>query len=145
VIDVANPELKLRPGMTANVTFVYDQRDDVLAVPNAALRFRAPKELVQQYAPEQAPRRRASGEARPPKGDPVAAQDGESPDRRTLWALRDGEPKPVVVKTGVSDGSSTEILSGEVHEGDDLIVEATGGAAAARGAPMGPGGMRRVF
>ena len=46
VIDVQNPELKLRPGMTANVTFVYADRPDVLRVPNAALRFRPPPEML---------------------------------------------------------------------------------------------------
>jgi HlyD family secretion protein len=149
VIDVANPDLKLKPGMTANVTFVYDERDQVLAVPNAALRFRAPKELVQEHAPEHGMRHRGAGGAgRTPAGDALAAQDGgENSERRSVWVLRDGEPQPVAVKTGVTDGSTTEILSGEVNENDDLIVEATGGAAAAaRGIPMAPpGGMRRVF
>ncbi|MGA8890403.1 MAG: efflux RND transporter periplasmic adaptor subunit, partial [Anaeromyxobacteraceae bacterium] len=46
VIDVANPEFKLKPGMTANVTFVYAEKEDVLKVPNSALRFRPPPSLL---------------------------------------------------------------------------------------------------
>ena len=46
VLDVQNPEGKLRPGMTANVAFVYAERKDVLRVPNAALRFRPPAEVL---------------------------------------------------------------------------------------------------
>ena len=48
VIDVANPELKLRPGMTANVTFIYAEKSDVLRVPNAALRFRPSADLARE-------------------------------------------------------------------------------------------------
>src|SRR5205823_516968 len=51
VIDVANPELKLKPGMTANVTFVHAERDDAVRVPNAALRFRPPPELWAALSP----------------------------------------------------------------------------------------------
>ena len=46
VVDVENPELKLRPGMTANVTFIYAEKEDVLRVPNAALRFKPPPALL---------------------------------------------------------------------------------------------------
>jgi HlyD family secretion protein len=99
VIDVDNPDLKLRPGMTANVTFTYAEKDDALKFPNAALRFRPPAEI-------------ASKAPRPER------------DRRILWVLRDGQPVPVSVRTGLSDGSVTEIAEGDVKEGDALVTEA---------------------
>ena len=61
VIDVDNPELKLKPGMTANVTFIYAEKNDVLRVPNAALRFRPPADLAKSAASLAAAR--ASGPA----------------------------------------------------------------------------------
>jgi len=87
VIDVDNPDLKLRPGMTANVTFTYAEKDDALKFPNAALRFRPPAEI-------------AAAAPRPER------------DRRLVWVLRDGKPKPVAIRTGLSDGSVTEVAEG---------------------------------
>src|SRR5438552_3864544 len=98
VIDVANDELRLRPGMTANVTFIYASKDDVLKVANAALRFRPPAEL-------QPP------QARPDGGRPAGEATGggkhrhaEASDRRTVWRVRGPALDPVLVRVGVSDG-----------------------------------------
>jgi len=99
VIDVDNSDLRLRPGMTANVTFTYAQKDDALRLPNAALRFRPPAEIA----------------ATAPRADR---------DRRTVWVLRGGQPKPISIRTGLSDGSVTEIAEGDLREGDSLITEA---------------------
>lgn len=107
VVSVENPELKLRPGMTANVTFVYADRDDVLRVPNAALRFRPSAEFLKPPADAAAVRGRGEVES----------------GQRTLWVLRAETPQPVRVQTGISDGSLTEIISGEIQEGDALITE----------------------
>jgi HlyD family secretion protein len=110
VIDVANPELKLRPGMTANVTFIYAEKEDVLRVPNAALRFRPPPELAAAAKPV--------------------------PDRRTVWILRGGRPTPVAIRTGLSDGTLTEALESELAVGEALITEMiSGGGAPATGLP----------
>lgn len=112
VIGVDNAELKLRPGMTANVTFAYADKADVLRVANAALRFRPPQELL-------------------PKGAAGApANSGRAGDRRTLWLLRDGVPQAVSVRLGISDGSYTEIVEGEVRAGDAAITESRNGKAA---------------
>ena len=99
VIDVDNPDLRLRPGMTANVTFTYAEKDDALKFPNAALRFRPPAEIA----------------ARAPRPER---------DRRLIWVLRDGAPTPVAIKTGLSDGSVTEIAEGDLREGEALVTEA---------------------
>jgi len=112
VIDVANPELKLRPGMTANVTFVYAQRDDALKIPNAALRFHPSPELLAQIAPD--------GGAAAPK--PEAARDGGQ--ARSVWVLRGAIPVEVPVVAGISDGSVSELVEGEVHAGDALVIDA---------------------
>ncbi len=117
VIDVENPELKLKPGMTANVTVVYADRAGVLRVPNAAVRFRAPPTMV-STAP----------------AAPVL-----QPDQRLLWVLRDGQPRPAAVRLGVSDGVLSEILEGGLSSGDAVVTEAVAPSKS------GPGSYGRVF
>ena len=104
IIDVPNPELKLKPGMTANVTVEIGRADDVLRVPNAALRFRGAN------------------------ADASGAR---------VWTLGpEGEPRPVTVRTGLSDGTTTAIVGGDLAE-DAKVV--TGMAAAQAGAQTQPG------
>jgi HlyD family secretion protein len=136
VIDVDNADLKLKPGMTANATFVVAERDDVLRAPNAALRFRPPPELMAQGKPDGGGRRGGHGP--------------EQSDRRTVWALRGPSPEPVPVQVGVTDGSFTELVEGALKEGDALVTESVGGEAASKGGgpPGGQGGanaFRRMF
>ncbi|MEI7704358.1 MAG: efflux RND transporter periplasmic adaptor subunit [Deltaproteobacteria bacterium] len=147
VIDVANPELKLKPGMTANVTFIYAEKEDVLKAPNSALRFRPPPQLLAELkgvpgvsgpapgaaaAPSAGP---GLGGARPPGvggggggggGGRSGARGGEQPDRRTLWVLTGEKPAPKRVKTGISDGTFTEIVEGDVTAGDVVVTDALG-------------------
>ena len=121
VIDVTNPAFKLKPGMTANVTFVYAEKDDVLRVPNAALRFRPPADLPAfSGAPGRtANRGSASGGAPPPKAV-------QTPDQRTLWVMRDDKPAPVRIKTGISDGAFTEVVEGALEPGETVVTDASG-------------------
>lgn len=119
VIDVGNPDLKLKPGMTANVTFVYAQKDDVLRVPNAALRFRPPPDLPAFSAARPGP----NGAGRGPKQAPKQV---DTPDLRTVWAVRDGQPVPVRIRTGISDGAFTEVVEGGLQPGDRLVTDASG-------------------
>ncbi len=148
VIDVANPDLKLKPGMTANVTFIYAEKGDVLKVPNAALRFKPPAGLLAETAP--------AGGTGPRAGGPVARAEGgaggaggaggrpaargpEALDRRTIWVLKEGQPAPVRVRTGISDGSFTEVVEGEVEAGTEVVMDAAGppsGFAAAMRRPF---------
>lgn len=135
VIDVENKELKLRPGMTANVTFVWADRKDVLRVPNAALRFRPPAELIASPSPDKAGARggaRDPGQGREPRGDARA-----DPGVRTVWVLQSGKPRPVRVKAGVTDGTVTEVAEGDLAAGDECIVDTDGakGAAASGSRP----------
>jgi len=72
VIDVENPELKLKPGMTANVTFTYARRDDVVRVPNAALRFRPPADMAKAATVNPEASGSAASSAAPPEGQAAA-------------------------------------------------------------------------
>jgi len=152
VIDVENKELKLRPGMTANVTFVWADRKDVLRVPNAALRFRPPADLVAPPATEggAAP----DGTKGPGRGKAGAARGEErnGGNQRTVWILRSGKPTPVKLKVGVTDGTVTEVLEGDLAPGDACIVdvngdEKKGGSSSGGGGGGGGGGgpPRRMF
>ncbi|HXG93553.1 MAG TPA: efflux RND transporter periplasmic adaptor subunit [Blastocatellia bacterium] len=146
VIDVANPELKLRPGMTANITVPVDKRENVLAIPNAALRFkpnlsekeqqelrekmeaRRKEREAQQGAQEgQQPgqgRQRREGQGQPGEGQ--AAQGGDGGQRRQgqmVWVLvGEKQIEPRFVRTGLTNGRVTEIIGGDLKEGDIVIV-----------------------
>lgn len=113
VVDVDNQDLALLPGMTANVTFVWDERDDALRVPNVALRYR----------PADAKPQRGKGDSRP------------------VYKLVDGRPEPVMITTGLTDGSFTEVKSGDLKEGDQLVTDAPD---AAKGTTP-PGGGSNAF
>ncbi len=149
VITFDNKDMKLRPGMTANVTVIYAERDDVLSVPNAALRFRPPASLTAS-ASAASPSASAvvTTAAGPARGRRAASEDGT----RTLWVLRNGTPQQVTIKIGLTDGTNTEVASGELAPGDAVVTEATGaGAAPAGSAGGGAGGagganpFRRMF
>ncbi|HVN33224.1 MAG TPA: efflux RND transporter periplasmic adaptor subunit [Thermoanaerobaculaceae bacterium] len=135
VIDVANPDLKLKPGMTANCTFIWAERDDALRIPNAAMRFRPPAALLAGPSAGAASGRgsrnggaeAAQGAGRPGRSAGTAA--GVS-DRKSVWVLRDGKPQQVPIRTGVSDGSLTEVIESDLHEGDLLITDMSGGTSA---------------
>jgi HlyD family secretion protein len=97
VLAVDNAELLLRPGMTATATIVSDVRKDVLAMPNAALRFTPPNQ-----PPEE--RRVVEGE-------------------RRVWVLKGKQPEARTVKPGASDGELTEVRSGPWQEGDEVVTD----------------------
>jgi HlyD family secretion protein len=121
VIDVANPELELKPGMTANVTFIVGQADATLRVPNAALRVRPPTDAVAVHTPE--------GKA----------------GMKTLWRVEGDKLVPVQVKPGLSDGARTAIPDGTIAEGDVVVTDTGEGGAAAQPARANAGasGARR--
>jgi len=139
VIDVANDDLKLKPGMTATVSVVTDRRQDVLAVPNTALRFRpdgagpaGPQFGAGQGqnagsggARERGQGQREGGrESRRNRGE---GEDGPPPVvKRTLYVLVNGEPLPREVTTGLTDGRITEVTGGELKEGEEVITGVAG-------------------
>ena len=123
VVAVSNPDLKLFPGMTANVKILTNQADNVLRVPNSALRFR-PAEAKQDGVVRAAGRKQDSSSA--------------------VWILgADGKPQQVKVKLGITDGYFTSIESGDLKAGDAVITSSQmkNGSVPAS-APRGPQGPR---
>jgi len=124
VLTVDNADLTLRPGMTATAEIVTAQRENVLLVPNAALRY-APaaangrddakkgKSLVGSLVPSP-----------PPVARKAAPTHTDKSGEQRLWVLKDGTPSTVKVTTGVSNGRHTEILAGDLTPGVQVIVEA---------------------
>ncbi len=121
MIAVANPNLKLKPGMTANVSIIVTRRGDVLKVPNAALRFRPPKNVALVKTS-------ASGNSVTPAAAPGAKSEGtkSKKDRqkgaRSVYVLRELGLEAVKVELGISDGRETELLAG-LKEGEELVVD----------------------
>ena len=123
VIEVANPELKLFPGMTANVTILTQRSENVLKLPNAALRFRPPESLIEG----------SSAVSRPRAGN-WGVVYVSAPNSRV---------RPIPVKLGITDGNFTELEEGSLQEGQQVIV-AISTAAATRSAPAAPSIPRRI-
>jgi HlyD family secretion protein len=117
VISAENEDQALLPGMTANLRLLVARKEDVLKVPNAALRFRLPDAPA---IPDEA-RRRGAAKMQPGLPGRVFVLDGE------------GSPRPVSVRVGISDGQMTEILSGDVAEDAKVVIG--GGASPPRPSP----------
>jgi HlyD family secretion protein len=118
VLRVANEDLALRPGMTATATLTVAERQGVLTVPNAALRFTPPRTpgaeaggLVARLLPH--PPRSPEG------GGGAQAKDAD----RQVWVPGPDGPRPVPVRTGVSDGRATEITGGDLRPGQAVITD----------------------
>jgi HlyD family secretion protein len=108
VIKVDNRDLKLMPGMTANVSIIITTQRDVLRITNAAMRFRFTERAGTAPAPGAAAKVNAGA---PEKKGP------------TVWVLENGKPRRVAIEPGISDGNYTEIVSGDLKEGQAVIVE----------------------
>ena len=124
IIAVSNPNMLLKPGMTANVTIIVDHRENILKVSSSALRFKPTMMPQDSSAARKGMRQRNPNSASPDtnalKQHPMSA-NGRKPT--TLWVLNpNGKPEPVFVKAGISDGSSTQIISDNLKEGDMVIV-----------------------
>jgi HlyD family secretion protein len=148
VVDVPNGELKLKPGMTATVTFVHAEKDDVVRIPNAALRFRPPPGFGQEGGARGVAAPGSAAAATPP----AAASQGASGSRgagagrggeRSVWVVRDGRPVQLPVTLGISDGTLTELVKGDVQPGEAVVTDAQSPRSGS--APGGgfPGGGRR--
>lgn len=132
VIGVDNKDLRLMPGMTANVSIVVDQKDQVLKVPHAALRFIPPK--------GEGNRGEADGKAGKGDGGRAVKVDTRAMTSRTIWKqVENGDPVPVSVQLGISDGASTEILSGDLAEGDLVVIGIERPASERKGSDLPPG------
>ena len=137
VVNAANPDLILLPTMTANVRIITEQRESVLQVPNAALRFRPPG--VEAEPTQRGPG--AGGRGGPGGGGPGAPPPGgRGGNRGRVWVLApDGKPRQITAQIGITDGTSTEVVSGDITEQQQVIVGLGGDRPAA---PAGAGGPR---
>src|SRR5262249_4443506 len=127
VIGVSNEDLALFPGMTANVKILVSQRKDTLRVPNSALRYHPPS--------DSAPASNAGA---------ASGRRGAAPEK-AVWVLdANNEAQRLIVSTGETDGTYTEITGGNLKEGDRVIVGAVGtaGSSSVRAGSLPAGGRR---
>ncbi len=167
IIDVPNPELKLRPGMTANVSILIDRRRDVLRILASALQFRPnPNDISplaekveekseatsQQTQGTQEERRMfnpGSGERReffPGMGGGMNPEffrrirERTPTEEATVYILgADKKLIPVKIKKGLSDGTFVEIVSGDLKEGQEVVIGSSTFASSTQQGPIGPG------
>jgi HlyD family secretion protein len=127
IVDVDNSDGKLLPYMTAKLQFEVARREDVVLVPNQALRWQPTWEQVSPAAQQKLKK------PQPPRGR--VARDEESGDEQpelkvdlgkpTVWVLAaDGLVKPVPVETGLADGLMTEVVGGEIQPGTSVVTHA---------------------
>ncbi len=121
VLHVSNTDLVLRPGMTATASIVAEERKDVLLIPNAALRF------VPEAEGKGGGGSRNRGVlgmlfGRPGGGRPATGGPRKSAETQGPYVLRGGEIRPVAIEAGISDGTLTEVLSGELKAGDRVVT-----------------------
>src|SRR5215471_2319269 len=138
VIGVNNPDLKLKPGMTANVSIIVAHKDDVLQIKNAALRYRPPN-----ATPVETTRTDTSRTGRP-AGGRSGPQEGA---QRTVYVLPSGasRPQPKQIKTGISDGIVTEVVEG-LKDGDRVVTAELSSKSQPASTPANPfSGSQRRF
>lgn len=123
IVEAPQVQLKLLPGMTANLTFQIEKRPGVLCVPNAALRFHPKPEQVR-------PSDRAIVEG---DSDDVPTGDtSRATDRRYVWSADEGLLSAIAITTGLSDKNATQIVSGNLSEGQAVVVGVQGIATTAK-------------
>jgi len=132
VVRINNKELLLKPGMTANVQFLVAQKEDALALPNVALRFRPPEEKNEAQELLRQEQGRVGGrivQRRTSRGGGSGVVGGEGRRVRQVkvYVLKDGQAAPVDVQVGITDGSKTEIIAG-LNENDPVIIGMSSGA-----------------
>lgn len=160
IVSVQNPELKLKPGMTASITDYVEEVNNVLVLPGKATRFSPDREFMMSYMKslpksERPARPSGKGPENMPQGESMGSMpppdqqgDASSENMKQVW-IKDGALiKPVMVETGLNDGTSIEIISG-LKEGDEVVTainynktkeEDTTKAASSPFVPKGPGG-----
>ena len=150
IIEFANPELKLFPGMTAYVTIPVATVQNAMKLPNTALRYKPPMttegvlELYKRYGIEGADEQRSAKAAAEESAAGVSAQNlPRAPKAETavVWKLHpDNTMEPVKVSLGITDHAYTEVsavLKGDLKEGDDVIIRSV------TSKPQAPGTLRR--
>jgi HlyD family secretion protein len=125
VIGVSNPELLLKPGMTANARIVTAERDDVLKIPLQALRFSPDGAKEHEH-----------------HHDHAGGGKVHSDHTGRVWVDDGGNLRKVDIVRGLDDGTSVEIVSGDLHEGDQVVIDqSTPGESAGKRPPGAMGGI----
>ena len=134
VIGVSNPDLKLKPGMTANVSIIAARKDNVLQIKNAALRYR----------PTEAGAAETGSRSPSSRGGRGSSGRERTTSERTVYVLSGSRPTPVQIKTGISDGVVTEVVEG-LKEGDGVVTAEMAAKSQPASTPANPfsGGQRR--
>ncbi len=133
IVAAENPKLKLRPGMTASVSFQVDERDDVIKLPNSALRFYPDVNYVR---PQDKGLLEGTGSPTKAEEDDVEissramsvneiAEMRQRRNRRHVWVADGALLRAVAVETGLSDSQFTQLVAGELHPGDQLVTGMT--------------------
>jgi len=125
LLSVDNAKLLLRPGMTATAEILVAELNDVLLVPNAALRFSPPKE---SGGPGAGHSRSGGGGLVGmllPRRPPTEKHEGETTKggRQRVWVLRDGRPEAIEIRTGTTDGILTQVIEGPLEPGMEVLVD----------------------
>lgn len=126
VLYVDNTDLLLRPGMTATAELVVRHAQDVVLVPNAALRF-VPSSQPQAPAPTGGGGLVGRLLPRPQRGAATPAERaGVEGKQQRVWVLREGQPVAATITVGDTDGRMTEVIGGDIQPGVAVIVDTTG-------------------
>ena len=126
IINVDNTSLKLKPGMTANTSILVAKVEHALRIPNSALRY-TPSEMLQSEADKKA----------------LTERKFAKKSSSHIWILDSGQLKQVAVKLGIGDDTFTEILEGDVKEGQDAVIGETVPTSAAKTPQKVPWGRAR--
>jgi HlyD family secretion protein len=141
VIQVDNKDLKLKPGMTANVSVLIEHKEGILKIPNAALRFRPAVAKIKETGEKGkggSPQKQKSNEQ-------VKSPQGEKERPGKVWVLsQQGKPIPVSIVLGITDGTFSEVVAGDLREGMEVIVEETSGKKGQGQSGSAPPSMRGI-
>ncbi len=134
ILKVNNNDLALLPSMTAVTDIAVKSAENVLTIASAALRYKPESAGGENDGDERAgkpggifsslmpgPRRQSRKKT---AGEENSTNDALQQRHATIWVLRDNQPQAVDVVTGITDGLRTEIISGDLQEGDEIIIDA---------------------
>ena len=127
VVSTTNPDLKLLPGMTATLSFQIQEREDVIRIPNSALRFYPKAENV--HPDDKAILQGSTGDIANNEDEQSGelsaeqkAEAGRNRRRRHVWVVKDGALRAIEVVTGISDNRYSEMVSGDLEPGQKLVT-----------------------
>ena len=146
IVNVENPELKLRPGMTATVSIIVGEANNALRVPNSAIRYTPPQEVMMEIFAEMKQKRSAQGEQNPQmktnpgssggQGTGMGMAQNRRKDMASVWIQdENGKLKIMFIRTGVTDNIYTEIKSSNLEEGMEVIIDEGSASEERRGGP----------